>query len=270
MGIISNIKSKYRVKINILWIINLIFISLSSAIFIFSFILCLINSKVTGARGIEKIFFCSVMILSLALNVIAFFCNRKYVNTPISIVAAVGMCAAVYMIFMYMDILVCKIVPTITIAVDVAAIIMEWKMTRQRQIPIKIAKVKLDFDFKPEDIIEEYRLSLKEIEKRYDMGDKDREAFEKEKSELLSDTHHILKEFIGNRDVVLLDKIETLYQAKRECIITEDNYILWKNHLLKNEKIVDELIDETKYLFKNNGISQEVYNHRMELLKNEF
>ena len=82
------------------------------------------------------------------------------------------------------------------------------------------------------------------------MGEKNRAVFEKEKEELVQDTHQILKEFLSNGDVGLLDKLETLYQAKRECIITEDNYLLWKNQLIKDEEalkttknMVQELYD---------------------------
>ena len=34
---------------------------------------------------------------------------------------------------------------------------------------VRVAKVKLDFDFRPEDIIDEYRLALSRIEKKHNM-----------------------------------------------------------------------------------------------------
>ena len=135
---------------------------------------------------------------------------------------------------------------------------------------VRVAKVKLDFDFRPEDLIDEYRLALSRIEKKHNMGEKNRAVFEKEKEELVQDTHQILKEFINNGDVVLLDKLETLYQAKRECIITEDNYLLWKNQLLKDQQALETSKNRVEELFDSDSIGKEEYLHRMELLSDEF
>ena len=135
---------------------------------------------------------------------------------------------------------------------------------------VKIAKVKLDFDFKPEDLIEEYKVALNAIDKKYHFGAKDREKFEKEKEELLQDTHQILKEFISNDEVTLLDKLETLYKAKAILIISEDNYLLWKNQLINNSTEIERVKKETENLYKVGSISEKEYNHCMKLLEDEF
>lgn len=86
----------------------------------------------------------------------------------------------------------------------------------------------------------------------------------------MQDTHQILKEFISNDEVTLLDKLETLYKAKANLIISEDNYLLWKNQLINNSTEIERVKKETENLYKVGSISEEEYNHCMKLLEDEF
>lgn len=266
MGIISNIKNRYRVNKNVLWVINAIFIILTMAVSIFAIVYSLVFFQ-----NEKRYVFSSTMTLIVVVNVIAFVCNRKYLNTPVSVVAVVATALSVYMLIMHFDSMYwTAFLPSVSLIIYIITVIMEYRTARSEKSLVKIAKVKPDFDFRPEDVIEEYRLSLKSIEEKYNMGEKDRDAFEKEKEGLLSDTHHILRKFIDSNNVSLIFKLETLYQAKKECIIIEDSYLLWKNYLLKDNAVAAETKAEIENLYKNGGISQEDYIHHQELFVDDF
>ncbi|MCH5203041.1 MAG: hypothetical protein J1F17_07545 [Oscillospiraceae bacterium] len=266
MGIISNIKNRYRVNKNVLWVINTILIFLTMAVCIFAALYSLISFQ-----SEEKYVFSGIITLTVAVNIIAFVCNRKYLNTPVSVVAVAATALSVYMMIIYFDSMYwAAILSSVSLIIYIITVIMEYRTARSEKSLVKIAKVKPDFDFRPEDVIEEYRLSLKLIEEKYNMGEKDRDAFEKEKEGLLSDTHHIMRKFIDSNNVSLIFKLETLYQAKKECIIAEESYLLWKNYLLKDNTTAVETKAEIENLYKNGGISQEDYIHHQELFMNEF
>ncbi|MGN1126598.1 MAG: hypothetical protein ACI4RI_04075, partial [Ruminococcus sp.] len=233
MGVISNIKSKYKVNKNILWICNTVLLLLTSVQYLGIAVWC----AVTGVCE-SNIPLMIVLLLCVAVNIIDVLSHRKYINLPVAVINIVVIAVSVYMLIISANLpwyLWC--VPVVTLIVSIISVVLQSLGARTGQPKnsmVRVAKVKLDFDFRPEDLIDEYRLALSRIEKKHNMGEKNRAVFEKEKEELVQDTHQILKEFINNGDVVLLDKLETLYQAKRECIITEDNYLLWKNQLLKD------------------------------------
>ncbi|MBQ9674256.1 MAG: hypothetical protein IJV39_06495 [Ruminococcus sp.] len=271
MGIISNIKNRYRVNKNALWFINIGFILATSIISLLS-AFCFVFFF---GDKVEFLASAVVLILSVLLNVISIFSNRRFINTPIEVIAAVGILLSAIVLFIYAkgSYKYAALLLVVTLVIDIVVIILQWNIRKDKDSEgslVKIAKVKLDFDFVPEDVIEDYRIALKNIEEKYDMGNKDREAFEKEKSELLADTHQILKVFVSNTDVSVLDKLKTLQMAKTECIIVEDNYLLWKNQILKDEEQTQALRAETEQLRKNKVISQEEYLYRCELLKDEF
>lgn len=269
MGVISNIKSKYKVNKNILWIISTVLLMLTSA----QYLGIVIWFAVTGLWEINIPLTIS-LVLCIGVNVTNLLLHRKYINTPISIVNIVVIAVTIYMLIISVNMrwyLCC--IPAVTLILSIVSVILQnlgAKTGQPKNSMVRVAKVKLDFDFRPEDIIDEYRLALSQIEKKHNMGEKNREIFEKEKDELVQDTHQILKEFLGNGDVGLLDKLETLYQAKRECIIAEDNYLLWKNQLLKNEDEFVKAKNRVEELYKGDSIGEEEYNHKMELLSDEF
>lgn len=192
----------------------------------------------------------TVATLCIIFNFLSFCLNRKYLNTPISICSLIIMAllTAILVInpnynwYMWVEVALNVVTALLTIIYQFVGVKIGWKENKL----VKIAKVKLDFDFKPEDLIEEYKVALNAIDKKYHFGAKDREKFEKEKEELLQDTHQILKEFISNDEVTLLDKLETLYKAKAILIISEDNYLLWKISLLTTQQRLKELRKKQK------------------------
>ena len=86
--------------------------------------------------------------------------------------------------YMWVEVALNVVTALLTIIYQFVGVKIGWKENKL----VKIAKVKLDFDFKPEDLIEEYKVALNAIDKKYHFGAKDREKFEKEKEELLQDT----------------------------------------------------------------------------------
>ena len=258
MGIISNIKNKYKVNKNILWAINGILTAITTVYSGY-----IIYSCFPIVKG--SIALITVATLCIIFNFLSFCLNRKYLNTPISICSLIIMAllTAILVInpnynwYMWVEVALNVVTALLTIIYQFVGVKIGWKENKL----VKIAKVKLDFDFKPEDLIEEYKVAL---------NAKDREKFEKEKEELLQDTHQILKEFISNDEVTLLDKLETLYKAKAILIISEDNYLLWKNQLINNSTEIERVKKETENLYKVGSISEEEYNHCMKLLEDEF
>ncbi|MGN0459279.1 MAG: hypothetical protein ACI4HL_00030 [Ruminococcus sp.] len=269
MGVISNIKSKYKVNKNILWVCNTVLLLLTSV----QYIGIAVWYAVTGEWE-SSILLLSVLVLCVAVNIIDVLSHRKYINLPVAVVNIVVLAVSIYMLIISGDMMwFLWCVPAVTLIISIISVVLQSrgaKTGQPKNSMVRVAKVKLDFDFRPEDIIDEYRLALSRIEKKHNMGEKNRAVFEEEKEELVQDTHQILKEFINNGDVALLDKLETLYQAKRECIITEDNYLLWKNQLLKDEEALKTAKNKVQKLFDGDGIGQEEYLHRMELLSDEF
>ena len=269
MGVISNIKSKYKVNKNILWICNTVLLLLTAL----QYIAIVIGAAITHEWQ-KNIPLMIVLVLCVAVNVIDVLLNRKYIHLPVSIINIVVIAVSTYMLIISANLLwYLWCVPIVTLIVSTISVVLQSlgaKTGQPKNSLVRVAKVKLDFDFRPEDIIDEYRLALSRIEKKHNMGEKNRAVFEKEKEELVQDTHQILKEFLRNGDVGLLDKLETLYQAKRECIITEDNYLLWKNQLIKDEDALKTTKNRVQELYDSDGIGQEEYNHRMELLSDEF
>lgn len=267
MGIISNIKNKYKVNKNILWAINAILTAITTLYSGYIIYTCFPIVK-------GSIALITVATLCIILNFLSFCLNRKYLNTPISICSLIimAMLTAILVInpkydwYMWVEVALNVVTALLTIIYQFVGVKIGWKENKL----VKIAKVKLDFDFKPEDLIEEYKVALNAIDKKYHFGAKDREKFEKEKEELLQDTHQILKEFISNDEVTLLDKLETLYKAKAILIISEDNYLLWKNQLINNSTEIERVKKETENLYKVGSISEEEYNHCMKLLEDEF
>lgn len=267
MGIISNIKNKYKVNKNILWAINAILTAITTLYSGYIIYTCFPIAK-------GSIPLIAVASLCIIFNFLSFCLNRKYLNTPISICSLIimAMLTAILVInpkydwYMWAEVLLNVVTALLTIIYQFVGVKIGWKENKL----VKIAKVKLDFDFKPEDLIEEYKVALNAIDKKYHFGAKDREKFEKEKEELLQDTHQILKEFISNDEVTLLDKLETLYKAKAILIISEDNYLLWKNQLINNSTEIERVKKETENLYKVGSISEEEYNHCMKLLQDEF
>ncbi len=269
MGVISNIKSKYKVNKNVLWILSAVLLMLTSLEY-FGVVIWFAVASLWKTHIPLVI----ALVLCIAANVTDLLLHRKYINTPVSIVNIVVIAVTIYMLIFSGNIMwYLWCIPVVTLILSIISVVLQYlgaKTGQPKNSMVRVAKVKLDFDFRPEDIIDEYRLALSRIEKKHNMGEKNREIFEKEKDELVQDTHQILKEFLSNGDVGLLDKLETLYQAKRECIIAEDNYLLWKNQLLKNEEEFIKAKNRVEELFKCDSISEEEYNHKMELLSDEF
>ena len=269
MGIISNIKSKYKVNKNILWICNTILLMLTSA----QYLAIVVGSVIIG-RWQSNIPLMIVLVLSVVVNIIDILLHLKYIHLPVAIIDIVVIAVSIYMLIISGNLpWYWWCLPAVTLIVSIISVALQSlgaKKGQPKNKMVRIAKVKPDFDFRPEDIIDEYRLALSGIEKKHNMGEKNRAVFEKEKDELVQDTHQILKEFLSNGDVSLLDKLETLYQSKRECIITEDNYLLWKNQLLKDEEALETAKNKVRALYDSEGIGQEEYKHRMELLSDEF
>ncbi len=259
------------VEKNILWFANLIFLLLTSAVSVLSALCFLIYFE----PSIELSAAAAVLLCSAVINLISVFSNRQFINLPIEIIATVGILisAMVLMSFATGGYKLLSLVLLVTVLLNLAVILLQWslkKKGRNKTSVVKIAKVKPDTDFSPADVIEDYRRSLKEIEEKYDMGNKQRELFEEEKAELLVDTHQILKTFVANANVNILDKLKTLDMAKKECIIGEDNYLLWKGQLLKDEARIRSLRSEASRMRKNHIISEDEYLRRMELLQYDF
>lgn len=266
MGIVSNIKNKYQVNKNILWTANGIFTALTTLYCVY--IIYSVIPLVSGS--ISLIISASVCMI---VNLLYICLNRKYINSVVSVCSllvmalfAVNLIINDYSWYMWIGV-VCNVVLSLcSIIHQFVGVKVGWSSNKL----VKIAKVKLDFDFKPQDFIEEYRVALSVIDKKYNFGEKDREKFEKEKEELLQDTHQILKEFISNEEVTLLDKLETLYRAKIDLIISEDNYLLWKNQLINNSTEIDRVKKETENLYNVGSIDEEEYKHCLVLLEDEF
>jgi uncharacterized protein with PQ loop repeat len=273
MGIISNIKNRYKINKDTLWYLNFGFcivsvIDILYIIFEFRYL----RSEFPENLGLLA------LILCVALNVITFICNRKFFNTPVTVVNSIGLFLSSYIMYRLLrgEPIVYRligIIPFVACIISIVFIVSQWHIRNSvnaGEALVKVAKVKLSFDFTPEDVINDYRLSLAEIENRYNMGNDDRASFEHEKQELLADVHQILMELVTSDDVCIMDKLETIHQAKTECIILEDNYLLWKNQLLKDEDVLKQQRDKAQELYEAKAITEEEYNHRMELLKDEF
>lgn len=267
MGIISNIKNKYKVNKNILWAVNAVLTAITT-------LYCGYIIYTGFPLSKESIPLITIALLCIVFNFLSFGLNRKYLNTPVAVCSLVIMALLTtvlilnskYNWYMWVEVALNVFTSLLSIIYQFVGVKIGWNANKL----VKIAKVKLDFDFKPEDLIEEYRVALNAIDKKYHFGAKDREKFEKEKEELLQDTHQILKEFISNEEVTLLDKLETLYKAKADLIISEDNYLLWKNQLINNSTEIERVKKETENLYKVGSISEEEYNHCMKLLEDEF
>lgn len=279
MGIVSNIKNKYKVNKNPLWVVNFIFQILAVCNYIFVFLYYFKFAEYSNIFNNDESFgfTLSLYILYASLVVSVFlsaFCNRKFINYPMLVTPVVVLIIICVMNFICDDIsFYFNIVPFISVILGIITIVhqtISFKSKYKENQVVKVAKVKLDFDFSPKDIVEEYQLSLSEIEKRYDMGNRDREKFEQEKDELMQDTHEILKKFIGSKDIELLDKLETLYLAKVQCIIREDSYILWKNKVIKHADNVDDIKEKIEKQLARGKITTEEFSHFEELLKEEF
>jgi hypothetical protein len=273
MGIISNIKNRYKINKDTLWYFNLGFCIVS----VIDILYILFEYRSLISEFPENLWLIALM-LCVALNVVTFICNRKFFNTPVTVVNSIGLFLSSYIIYRLLrgEPIVNRlvgIIPFVACIISVVFIVTQWHIRNSVNAGdalVKIAKVKLDIDFTPDDFIDDYKLSLNEIEKRYNMGDDDRASFEHEKSELLADVHQILMELVLSDNIGVMDKLETIHKAKTECIILEDNYLLWKNQLLKDENEVLLLRERSNELFKSGAISEDEYNHQIELLKDEF
>lgn len=274
MGMLNKVKNRYLVNRSFLWIVSMILMLVTDIECLCLFIQGSIRlSNMPSAERLPVYYICIIILeICFVVNGLAIFFNRRYRNTPI-LVAAVATMAFVVAILLY-DVsymLFVWLLPLVSVVVGITNIVSQLYYSKKKKNGnlVKIAKVKPDLDFQPEDMIEEYRESLKAIEEKYDMGNEDREAFEKEKEELMKDMNQILMDFVSNDNVSLIYKLETLYQAKTECIIPEDNYLLLKNQIINNKDSVEDVHYKNEELLRSGKISSSEYAHREELLKNE-
>ena len=169
MGIISNIKNKYKVNKNILWAINGILTAITTVYSGY-----IIYSCFPIVKG--SIALITVATLCIIFNFLSFCLNRKYLNTPISICSLIIMAllTAILVInpnynwYMWVEVALNVVTALLTIIYQFVGVKIGWKENKL----VKIAKVKLDFDFKPEDLIEEYKVALNAIDKKYHFGAK--------------------------------------------------------------------------------------------------
>ena len=274
MGTLSNVKDKYLINRNVLWIVNIVLLCatvLQCFALTIQGIVMLSEFKQEDILA-EYYIFGIVQIACAVVNLLTVVYNRRYINMPISVTAVVVMFAVVIIQLVVAKALweLC-IVPILAIIFTIINMVTQFCRSRkkEKEALVKVAKVKLGLDFQPEDMIEEYRKSLKNIEDKFDMGKEDREAFEKEKEDLMQNMHQVLKELVANSDVSLIYKLETLYQAKRECIIPEDNYLLMKNQIISNKDSVKDAHIKNKHLLQQGVITSTEYAHREELIENE-
>lgn len=272
MGILSSIKNKYKSKRNVLWYVNLVSVIFSIVLIQFSMKFFFADWAYLYYWYDAKLFFVpSGMILVIIFDLLSLFFGWKYINTPLAVIAAFGNLFAAYVLYIiFADWYYC--VPGVTFVINIANIGVQWnarKSSGSESSLVKIAKIKYGTDYSPETIIADYRNSLADIEEKYNMGNDDRTAFEEEKSELLADTHSVLMQIVESEEVGLIDKLETIYMAKAECIISEDNYLLWKNQILKDKSMVSEVASQIKDSHEKGGLSDEELQHYIMLLKNE-
>ncbi len=276
MGVLNKVKNRRLVKRNVIWTISRIFLWLTAVqclVFAVQGFVIFFKMPISDIP-VKYCIYAVFQAICVVMNVLAVFMNRRYVNIPISILSVVFMLGTISLGILNLQtnyILLLSVVPALTVIFCVIALILQFCSPKkgEQDSLIKVAKVKPDFDFQPEDMIDHYKMSLKEIEDRYDMGNRDRQTFEKEKEELMQDMYHILNEFVGGDEVSLIYKLETLYQAKNECIISEDNYLMWKTQIIKDHNSVRDAHMKNEELLENGSITKTEYDHREELIKDE-
>ena len=94
MGIISNIKSKYKVNKNILWICNTILLMLTSA----KYLAIVVGSIIIG-RWQSNIPLMIVLVLSVIVNIIDILLHLKYIHLPVAIIDIVVIAVSICGVF---------------------------------------------------------------------------------------------------------------------------------------------------------------------------
>ena len=102
MGVISNIKSKYKVNKNILWICNTVLLLLTAL----QYIAIVIGAAITHEWQ-KNIPLMIVLVLCVAVNVIDVLLNRKYIHLPVAIINIVVIAVSTYMLIISAN-LVCS------------------------------------------------------------------------------------------------------------------------------------------------------------------
>ena len=148
MGVISNIKSKYKVNKNILWICNTVLLLLTAL----QYIAIVIGAAITHEWQ-KNIPLMIVLVLCVAVNVIDVLLNRKYIHLPVAIINIVVIAVSTYMLIISANLLwYLWCVPIVTLIVSTISVVLQSlgaKTGQPKNSLVRVAKVKLDFDFRP-------------------------------------------------------------------------------------------------------------------------